>query len=74
MTKPLSEDEKALRAYERAVTASNSALEHIMGLHESAKDGGTGLTACSLCFKLWPCETWRYAKDGLFKMKRQLPR
>ena len=73
MTKPLSEDEKAIKAYERAVPIALAALQEIVDLHAMHKDG-TDLKYCSLCFKNWPCETHKFAEKALAKMKGQLPR
>lgn len=71
--KALSEDEKALKAYERAVNTAKTALEKVTSLHAAAKVE-SGLSACQLCFQNWPCETHKFAEGALNKMKGQLPR
>ena len=73
MTQPLTEDEKAIRRYERAAQTAQTALGQIVQIHAEGMETGGGLKYCSLCFKNWPCETHRTADTALAKMKGQLP-
>lgn len=72
MTKALTEDEKALRCYERAVTTALATVQEVIDLHVVNKD--TDFKYCALCFENWPCRTNKFATTGLAKMKGQLPR
>lgn len=72
MTTALTQDEKAIKAYEKATHTAQVALEKLIEIHASYKDG-TDLKYCSLCFKAWPCESFRTADAALTKMKGQLP-
>jgi hypothetical protein len=72
MTQALSSDEKAIKRYERAVFTAQTALARVVEIHAESKDS-LGLTYCSLCFKNWPCESFKTAEAAITKMKGQLP-
>lgn len=72
MTKALTEDEKAIKCYERATVSVQMALQEILHLHVVNEDKEAKY--CVLCFENWPCRTQKFAEEGLTKMKGQLPR
>lgn len=57
---------------QKAFNAARTGLQKVIDLHELYRDKGGGIESCTLCFRQWPCETYKFAKDALTKMKGHL--